>query len=82
MRSSEHYFFVRSPGPLGSFHFLFHTSFWNDKLFLDKLFLGQFRSAEVFTKREGVPEMGTRPLRALRGYRASNRGSNRGYKGL
>ena len=26
-------------------------------------------------KREGVPEMGTKPLRALRGYRASNRGS-------
>ena len=26
-------------------------------------------------KREGVPEMGTKPLKALRGYRASNRGS-------
>ena len=28
-------------------------------------------------KGEGVPEMGTKPLKALRGYRASNRGSNR-----
>ena len=27
-------------------------------------------------KREGVPEMGTKPLKALRGYQASNRGSN------
>ena len=26
-------------------------------------------------KREGVPEMGTKPLGALSGYRASNRGS-------
>ena len=26
-------------------------------------------------KREGVPEMGTKPLKALRGYRASTRGS-------
>ena len=26
-------------------------------------------------KREGVPELGTKPLKALRGYRASNRGS-------
>ena len=26
-------------------------------------------------KREGVPEMGTKPLKALTGYRASNRGS-------
>ena len=34
-----------------------------------------------WTKREGVPEMGTKPLKALRGYRASNRGSNRGSKG-
>ena len=25
-------------------------------------------------KREGAPEMGTKPLKALRGYRASNRG--------
>ena len=33
-------------------------------------------------KREGVPEVGTKPLKALRGYRASNRGSNRGSKGL
>ena len=32
-------------------------------------------------KREGVPEMGTKPLKALRGYRASNRGSNRGSRG-
>ena len=32
-------------------------------------------------KREGVPEMGTKPLKALRGYRASNRGSNRGARG-
>ena len=28
-------------------------------------------------KREGVPEMGTKPLKALRGYRASNRGSKK-----
>ena len=28
-------------------------------------------------KREGVPEMGTKPPRALRGYRASNRGSKK-----
>ena len=33
-------------------------------------------------KREGVPEMGTKPLKALRGYRASNRGSNRGSGAL
>ena len=32
-------------------------------------------------KREGVPEVGTKPLKALRGYRASNRGSNRGSRG-
>ena len=36
-------------------------------------------------KREGVPEMGTKPVKALRGYRPSNhfalRGSNRGTKG-
>ena len=32
-------------------------------------------------KREGVPEMGTKPLKALRGYRASNRGSNGGSRG-
>ena len=32
-------------------------------------------------KREGVPEMGTKPLKALRGYWASNRGSNRGSRG-
>ena len=30
----------------------------------------------LLEKREGVPEMGTKPLKALRGYRASNRGSN------
>ena len=35
----------------------------------------------LFSKREGVPEMGTKPLKALRGYRASNRGSNRGSRG-
>ena len=35
----------------------------------------------VLKKREGVPEMGTKPLKALRGYRASNRGSNRGSRG-
>ena len=29
----------------------------------------------LLKKREGVPEMGTKPLKALRGYRASNRGS-------
>ena len=28
-------------------------------------------------KREGVPEMGTKPPKALRGHRASNRGSQR-----
>ena len=32
-------------------------------------------------KREGVTEMGTQPLKALRGYRASNRGPNRGSRG-
>ena len=32
-------------------------------------------------KREGVPEMGTKPLKALRGYRASSRGSSRGSRG-
>ena len=31
----------------------------------------------MLKKREGVPEMGTKPLRALRGYRASNRGSKK-----
>ena len=30
---------------------------------------------KLIKKREGVPEMGTKPLKALRGYRASNRGS-------
>ena len=35
----------------------------------------------LLKKREGVPEMGTKPLKALRGYRASNRGSNRGSRG-
>ena len=30
---------------------------------------------QILKKREGVPEMGTKPLKALRGYRASNRGS-------
>ena len=29
----------------------------------------------ISKKREEVPEMGTKPLKALRGYRASNRGS-------
>ena len=29
----------------------------------------------LLKKREGVPDMGTKPLKALRGYRASNRGS-------
>ena len=32
-------------------------------------------------KREGVPEVGTKPLKTLRGHRASNRGSNRGSRG-
>ena len=30
----------------------------------------------VLKRRERVPEMGTKPLKALRGYRASNRGSS------
>ena len=38
-------------------------------------------SSDLLKKRQGVPEMGTKPLRALRGYRASNRGSNRGSRG-
>ena len=32
-------------------------------------------SVGLLKKREGVPEMGTKPLKALRGYRASSRGS-------
>ena len=32
---------------------------------------------QILKKREGVPEMGTKPLKALRGYRASNRGSKK-----
>ena len=28
-------------------------------------------------KREGVPEMGMKPLKALKGYQASNRGSKK-----
>ena len=38
------------------------------------------RGARVVTllrKSEGVPAMGTKPLKALRGYRASNRGSEK-----
>ena len=38
-------------------------------------------SSQELKKREGVPEVGTKPLKALRGYRASNRGSNRGSRG-
>ena len=34
----------------------------------------------LLKKREGVPEVGTKPLKALRGFRASNRGSNRGSR--
>ena len=43
------------------------------------------RTPSLLKKREGAPEMGTKPLKALRGYRASNRGSknsNRSSKGL
>ena len=43
------------------------------------------KGKEKLKKREGVPEMATKPLKALRGYLASNRGSknsNRGFKGL
>ena len=37
---------------------------------------------QTSAKEEGrVPEMGTNPLKALRGCRASNRGSNRGSRG-
>ena len=36
----------------------------------------------ILMKRKGVPEMGTKPPKALRGYRASKRGSNQGSKGL
>ena len=43
-------------------------------------FLGRILSCQL-KKREGVPEVGTKPLKALRGYRASNRGSNRGSRG-
>ena len=32
----------------------------------------------LLKKREGVPEMGTKPLKGLRGHRASNRGSAKG----
>ena len=38
-------------------------------------------SIQMLKKRERVPEVGTKPLKALRGYRASNRGSNRGSRG-
>ena len=31
----------------------------------------------LIKEEEGVPEMGTKPLKALRGYRASNRGSKK-----
>ena len=33
-------------------------------------------------KREGVPELGTKPLKALRGYRASSRGSENPIEAL
>ena len=42
---------------------------------------GPESSKKKLKKREGVPEMGTKSLKALRGYRASNRGSNRGSRG-
>ena len=29
----------------------------------------------ILKKREGIPEMGMKPLKGLRGYRASNRGA-------
>ena len=35
---------------------------------------GRISSPEL-QKKEGVPEMGTKPLKALRGYRSFNRGS-------
>ena len=38
-------------------------------------FLNLSEHSSIVKKREGVPEMGTRPLKALRGYRASNQGS-------
>ena len=37
----------------------------------------EFRAAQLLKKREGVPEMGTKALKALRGYRASNRSSKK-----
>ena len=55
--------------------------------FLEPLNSGKGCSAFAYNwklplkKREGVPEVGTKPLKALRGYRASNRGSNRGSRG-
>ena len=44
-------------------------------------FAASFAVDQSLKKREGVPEMGAKPLKALRGYRASNRASNRGSKG-
>ena len=32
---------------------------------------------DLLKQREGVPEMGAKPLKALRGYQASNRGSEK-----
>ena len=43
--------------------------------------LGQIRANRFLKKRAGVPEMGTKPLRALRGHRASYRGSKGLYGG-
>ena len=37
--------------------------------------LAFFRGTFWSKKREGAPEMGTKPLKTLRGHRASNRGS-------
>ena len=50
------------------------------KKFEDKRFRVRVRATQHYylsNKKEGVPEMGTKPLRALslRGYRASTRGS-------
>ena len=50
--------------------------YFQGKFGLVRLFL-YLRLSRHLKKREGVPEMGTKPLKALRGYRASNRGSKK-----
>ena len=55
-----------------------------DKICLAAIFAPRHQSVSsgpLSEEGEGVPEVGTKPLKALRGYRASNRGSNRGSRG-